>query len=162
VDLMWSRKPNRTNAAEELDERGRDGHAFSPMVWSYRGGQADRVGGLAASQGIATDDQPSASGAPAGRVSDRLRRSRLLQWLTAYLAAAWMALQVADPLREIWNWPIGFQRGITLGLALGVVPASIVSWFHGEKGRQGVCFVEVFLIATSVLAAGVVIARTCS
>jgi hypothetical protein len=72
-----------------------------------------------------------------------------------------MVLQVADPLREIWGWPLGLQRGITLGLGLGLLPAFVVSWFHGEKGRQDICLTEVLLVGGLTLASAVFILRVC-
>lgn len=84
------------------------------------------------------------------RCLSRLRERRLARWLLAYLAMAWMVLQITDALREIWNWPIGLPQGITLALGLGVLPAAVVAWYHGEKGRQRVCVCEVAVIATLI------------
>lgn len=73
----------------------------------------------------------------------RLRQRKLAQWMIAYLAVAWMALQLTDALREIWAWPIGLQRAITLALGLGILPAAVLAWYHGEQGRQKMCKLEV-------------------
>jgi hypothetical protein len=90
---------------------------------------------------------------PRGLVA-RLRERKLVEWMLAYLALAWMALQMTDALREIWSWPVGLQRGITLALGLGALPAVVVAWYHGEKGRQEVCLMETGLLG--VLSAGAV------
>ena len=84
----------------------------------------------------------------------RLRERNCVRWMLAYLALAWMALQMTDALREIWSWPLGFQRGVTLALGLGTLPAAVISWYHGEHGRQRMCLVELGLLAT-VVAGGV-------
>ncbi len=88
----------------------------------------------------------------------RLRQRKVVEWMLAYFALAWMALQMTDALREIWSWPVGLQRGITLALGLGVMPAAVIAWYHGEKGRQKVCFCEVALIA-ALLAGGAWVIR---
>lgn len=84
-----------------------------------------------------------------------------MRWLAAYLGGAWMVLQLVDPLREIWGWPIGLQRGITLALGLGLLPAAVVSWFHGEQGRQNVGLPEVLLVGGLILGSAVLIRIVC-
>lgn len=92
----------------------------------------------------------------------RLRRRKLGEWVLAYLALAWMALQMTDALREIWDWPDGPLRGITLALALGALPTAIIAWYHGEKGRQKVCLLELVLIGALLLASGWLIWLLCA
>ena len=79
---------------------------------------------------------------------------RMVHWTLAYLAAAWLALQMTDVLTEIWNWPVPVQRGICVGLALGLLPALVLSWFHGERGSQRVTCAEVLLVGALLFASG--------
>ena len=92
----------------------------------------------------------------------RLLERKLVEWMLAYLALAWMALQMTDALREIWSWPVGLQRGITLALGLGALPAGVVAWYHGEKGRQKICLVEGGLLGVLCAGAVWVIWRLCA
>ena len=62
-----------------------------------------------------------------------------MQWTVAYLAIAWVVLQLMDILAEIWSWSVFFQQVVSLVLAFGTLPVLVVAWFHGEKGRQEIC-----------------------
>lgn len=92
---------------------------------------------------------------------DRFRDRRLVQWLIAYLAVAWLGLQLMQTLAEIWDFPVPMQRGISLALALGALPALVVAWYHGELGRQRVCACEVALLTGSTLGAALAIWLLC-
>lgn len=92
----------------------------------------------------------------------RLKRRKLGEWVLAYLALAWIALQMTDSLREIWDWPNGPLRGITLALALGAFPTAIIAWYHGEKGRQKVCVLEIVALGALLLASGWLIWFLCA
>lgn len=92
----------------------------------------------------------------------RLRRRKLVEWMLAYFAIAWMVLQMTDVLREIWDWPVGLQRGITLALAFGALPAWVIAWYHGEKGRQRVSVLECLLVGTLVLGSAWLIWLLCA
>lgn len=76
------------------------------------------------------------------------RDRAMCQWTLGYLAAAWLTLQLVDVLGETWAWSIMIQQQISLGLGLGIVPALIVAWYHGERGRQDVGLTEVVLLTT--------------
>ena len=82
------------------------------------------------------------------RLFARLRARKVVEWVLAYLALAWIGLQATDALREIWSWPVAVSRAITLALALGLLPAGVVAWFHGEPGRDRVCTVELVILTT--------------
>lgn len=97
----------------------------------------------------------------APRLVERLKERKLFEWLLGYVAAAWIVLQALDPLGEIWDWPLGFQRGVTLALGFGILPATVIAWFHGEKGRQRVSLAEMALLGVLTLASGFAIWRVC-
>ena len=78
---------------------------------------------------------------------DRLKQRKLVQWALAYLAGAWLLLQVVGEFREPWGWPDGLVRGIHVALVLGFFVALVLAWYHGEQGRQKVSGPELLLIA---------------
>ena len=84
---------------------------------------------------------------------------RTAQWVLAYLAGAWLTLQMVDVLKDIWDWPLQVQRAICVGLGLGLLPALVVAWYHGEKGVQRVTPAEVLLVSTLLFSSGAVVWR---
>ena len=92
----------------------------------------------------------------------RLRDRKLAEWMIAYFAVAWVALQMTEALGEIWAWPIGLQRAITLALGLGALPALVIAWYHGEKGRQRICAVEFCLVGSLVFGSVWLVWRLCA
>lgn len=95
-------------------------------------------------------------------ILDRLQAKRVPEWMLAYLAVAWVALQLGDALREIWNWPVGLLRGITMALALGALPVAVIAWHHGEKGEQRVSAVEVLTVSALVVGSAWLIWIVCA
>lgn len=109
-------------------------------------------------QWILQDDLDSAEGdCGMGDFLDRLRERKCVQWMLAYLALGWLALQLGDVLSEIWSWSPTVLKAVSLVIGLGVLPAGVVSWFHGEQGRQEVCVREAVLLAGLLAAAAVVL-----
>ena len=101
-------------------------------------------------------DRPTgADGASAAaRLLERLRERKLFQWGIAYLAAAWVALQGTAILADQFGWPGWVQRSITVLLAVGLVAALVLAWYHGEQGRQRVSRVEAAILVTLLVIAG--------
>jgi hypothetical protein len=81
---------------------------------------------------------------------DRLRRTKTAEWMIAYVAMCSLVVQLVDVLCEVWNWPVVLQRVLSLVLGLGALPALVVTWYHGERGRQDVCATEMVLITVLV------------
>lgn len=84
---------------------------------------------------------------------ERLEKRKVVQWTLAYLAAAWLVLQVFDIVSDQFGWPTSVGRVLTVGLGLGTAVAAVVAWYHGERGRQHVSGTEL-LILTGLLALG--------
>jgi hypothetical protein len=112
------------------------------------------------------EDASSAFGrfptAEAGSVQHTLRAAldrRMVQWVLAYLAGAWLVLQMVDVLKDIWNWPLQIQRAICVALGLGLLPALVVSWYHGERGTQRVTRTELLVVGTLVFSSGAIVWR---
>lgn len=84
-----------------------------------------------------------------------MKQRKIVQWTAAYLAGAWLTLQVLDLLGNHFGWPpVVFRLAFSL-LGVGLVAAVVLAWFHGERGRQRVGAVEaVLLIGIVVSGAG--------
>lgn len=103
--------------------------------------------------GVERDSRPS--------LVERLKDRKFVQWLVAYIAMAWIGLQFTQTLAEIWDLPISIQRGISVTLALGLLPALVVAWYHGEMGRQRVCGTEACVLGVLTVGAAITVWQTC-
>jgi hypothetical protein len=92
---------------------------------------------------------------------DRLLERRVAQWFIAYLAVAWILLQLTEILAQIWNLPLAVQQGISITLGLGTFPAMVVAWYHGEMGRQRVCWAEIGIISAMMVGTIATVWRVC-
>ena len=50
---------------------------------------------------------------------ERLKQRKFFQWAIAYIATAWLVIQVVDVLGGQFLWPLGVQRTITVLLVVG-------------------------------------------
>lgn len=85
---------------------------------------------------------------------ERLRARKIVQWALAYLAGAWLVLQVLDVVADVWQVPRGFQQGVQIVLAVGLLAALVLAWYHGEQGRQRVGGTELLILAGLFALAG--------
>ncbi len=92
---------------------------------------------------------------------DRLRERKVVQWTVAYLALAWLVLQLMDVLSEIWGWSVKFQQAVSLVAGFGVLPMLVVAWFHGEKGHQDICPMEAAIVAATIMGSVFVVWSFC-
>ena len=79
-------------------------------------------------------------------IIQRLKERKLVQWALAYLAGAWLVLQVLDVAAEPWGLSNGVVRGVQTLLVVGFLVALILAWYHGEQGRQRVSGPELLMI----------------
>lgn len=84
----------------------------------------------------------------------RLKRRKLVQWALAYLAGAWVFLQVLGLAAESYHWPDAVMRLAFAVLALGLAVALVLAWYHGERGEQKVTGPELILIALLLAVGG--------
>jgi TolB-like protein/Flp pilus assembly protein TadD len=84
-----------------------------------------------------------------GKLKDR----KLVQWALAYLAGAWLLLQVLDLLAASFALPDVLLRIATVVLAVGFLAALVVAWYHGEKGAQRVGAVELIMLTGILIVA---------
>lgn len=89
----------------------------------------------------------------------RLRERKLVQWALAYLAGAWLALEVYATLQEGFGWPPRFFPVAVAVLVAGLGVTLVLAWYHGERGRQGVSGAELVIIAGLLLIAGLLVPR---
>jgi TolB-like protein len=80
----------------------------------------------------------------------RLRDRKLVKWVVAYLAVAWVLAQIAGYFGGLFNWPAALQRAIAVAFAAGALPAAVIAWFHGERGAQRVRGAEVIALALAL------------
>ncbi len=86
----------------------------------------------------------------------RLKSRKLFQWTAAYLATAWLVLQLLDILNAAFHWPDAVQQGAIGMLGIGLLVALVLAWYHGEKGAQRVSGIELVMLAgICMIAAGV-------
>lgn len=88
----------------------------------------------------------------------RLKERALFQWAAAYLAAAWLTLEVMGFLADNFFWSSAIVRGATIALAVGLGLVLVLAWHHGEKGRQRVGGAELLMIAVLLGVGGVLVA----
>lgn len=89
---------------------------------------------------------------------DRLRSRKVIQWALAYLAGAWLVLQVLELLAEVYGWPPRILRlGVPL-LAVGLLATLVLAWFHGEQGQQRASGIGLGMLAGVVVLAGAAVA----
>jgi TolB-like protein len=87
----------------------------------------------------------------------RLRERRMVQWTVAYLAGAWLLMQVLHLIGEQFGIPVGLLRSVTAVLGVGVLAALVLAWYHGEQGSQRVSGAELLMLgAILVIAASAV------
>ena len=84
----------------------------------------------------------------------RLRERKLVQWALAYLAGAWVLLQVIGLIGQQFDWPQGLLRGITVAAGVGFFIVLVLAWYHGERGAQRVSGTELLLVALLLIIGG--------
>ena len=89
----------------------------------------------------------------------RLRDRKLMQWGLAYLAGAWVLLQVVGLIGQQFDWPQGLLRGITVAAGVGFFVTLVLAWYHGERGEQRVSGTELLIVALLLLIGGALLWR---
>jgi len=89
---------------------------------------------------------------------ERLKQRKLFQWGIAYLAGAWLLLQLLSLLAAPFAWPQLVLRAATVLLAVGFLAVLIIAWYHGEMGKQGTSSTEVMMLAALLVIAAVGVA----
>ena len=87
-------------------------------------------------------------------VLQRLRKRQIAKWAIAYLAGAWLLLQLFDLVAEQFLLPVWVRQGATVLLLFGVLITLVLAWYHGERGRQKVGVFEAVLLIALLMLAG--------
>jgi len=87
-------------------------------------------------------------------LTERFRERKIVQWSIAYLAGAWLVLQVLDVAADPFHLPGWVGRAAFVLLAIGLPATAVLAWYHGEKGRQRVSAPELLIIALLLALAG--------
>lgn len=88
---------------------------------------------------------------------EELKRRKLVQWTLAYVAGAWVVLQLLDVVAEPWGIGSGLLLAAQILLAFGFFATLVLAWYHGEQGRQRVSGPELLMLAALLVIAGGVI-----
>jgi len=78
----------------------------------------------------------------------------MVPWGLTYLAGAWVFLEIADFVGRQLDWSPLVLSGLGLLAFVGFFITLVVTWFHGERGRQRVKGTEVLMIAALLSVAG--------
>jgi TolB-like protein/class 3 adenylate cyclase/Flp pilus assembly protein TadD len=98
-------------------------------------------------------DRESRATAGAGEVFlQNIRERALVQWSLFYLATAWALVEIVQFLSRHYAWPSAIPESFALIAFAGFFFALVVTWFHGEKGRQRLRRSEVLIYLALVLA----------
>lgn len=75
-----------------------------------------------------------------------LKQRKITQWVVAYLAGAWLFLEVLGFVADHFNWLGLIVQGATITLGMGLAFVLVLAWFHGEKGHQRLSLLEGVLL----------------
>lgn len=90
---------------------------------------------------------------------ERLKQRKVVQWAAAYLAGAWLVLQLVDVLAEPLGVSIAARQALLVMVLVGFPITLVLAWYHGEKGRQQLGAVELSILAIVVAAGGFAVSR---
>ena len=79
---------------------------------------------------------------------DNLKQRKIFQWAVAYLAGAWVLVQLIDVLGARWGVSDSAARVIDIVLIVGFFVTLVVAWYHGDQGKQRVSGPELLIIAS--------------
>jgi class 3 adenylate cyclase/TolB-like protein len=110
------------------------------------GAEAGTVG-----YGHPSPDSGASAPTPRSHVLGRIKDRALVQWSLAYIASAWVLLELTGFVSDQFLWPAVVPRTVSLLALAGFFVTLVLAWYHGEKGRQRVTPAEL-LIITVILA----------
>ena len=86
---------------------------------------------------------------------EQLGRKHLVRTAIVYIGGAWLLLEATGFFVDNYDLSRSFIDVVVLLVVLGFPAALIISWHHGEKGRQEVARGEAALLLTLVMLAAV-------
>jgi TolB-like protein/Flp pilus assembly protein TadD len=100
------------------------------------------------------DGQPIAAAGVGETFLQNIKERAVVQWTLLYLATAWALVEIVEFLSVHYAWPSKIPQSFTLIAFAGLFVALVVTWYHGERGRQRVRRSEVLIYLVLVLATG--------
>ncbi len=88
----------------------------------------------------------------------RMKQRKLWQWSLAYVAGAWLLLQIVDLLTQNLELSHTLFRVVLVLVGAGFPAMLVLAWYHGEKGRQRASGIEVLMLAGILVLAGAALA----
>ena len=88
------------------------------------------------------------------RLLTQLLNRKMMQWVIAYGAGAWLVLQVVDIVGPRWGMTESMSRALDVVLVVGFVAALVLAWYHGEQGRQRTSGIELLLLGSLLFLGG--------
>lgn len=76
-----------------------------------------------------------------------LKQRKLVQWSVAYLAGAWVLLQVLDMAASSYELPKLIMQLAFAVIAIGFFITLVLAWYHGERGVQKVSGTELLILS---------------
>jgi hypothetical protein len=86
-----------------------------------------------------------------------MKERKLVQWVLAYLAGAFVALEALGIVEGPWGFSARLMRALHISIVVGFFLVVVFSWYHGERGRQRVSGTELLIVALLLLISGTVI-----
>jgi TolB-like protein len=87
-----------------------------------------------------------------------LKQRKIFQWAAAYLAGAWLFLQLLSLVAQPFAWPVLVMKAATILAAIGFFAVLVLAWYHGEQGRQRASGIELLMLAGILLVAAAAVA----
>ncbi len=78
---------------------------------------------------------------------EKLKQRKMVQWSVAYLAGAWVLLQVLDLASNSYELPTVLMRLAFAVIAIGFFITLVLAWYHGERGVQKVSGTELLILS---------------
>ncbi len=91
---------------------------------------------------------------------ENLKQRKIVQWALAYLAGAWVLLQVLDMAAGSYQWSGLVMRLAFTVAAIGFPVTLVLAWYHGERGAQKISGVELLILALLFAIGGGLLWRT--
>ncbi|MDX1675824.1 MAG: hypothetical protein R3314_13605 [Longimicrobiales bacterium] len=89
-----------------------------------------------------------------GRFFKEVLDRRVVPWLLAYLAGAWVVLEATAYLSEQFGWSPVIQTMLPVGLGFGILSVIALAWFHGKAGWQKIRPSELIIHGAIAVALG--------
>jgi len=103
--------------------------------------------------GVRRAGNPALVGLGAGEaLIQNIKDRAVVQWSVLYLVTAWILVEIVKFLARHFAWSSMVQQSFALVAFSGFLVTLVVTWYHGERGRQRVRRTEVVVYTVLALA----------